>query len=407
MINGKIQSQLLNLFWLGIIIYFSAYAAIKGFPDLYVKLNLMQAIGLGIFIPASIGLIQLRVKNIFFILYLLWTGFTVFRGISFQFSELKSSIYDADFGLLVYLVPIVMLFRIDVIFLKGLFNTIFFLGLVYIMLCIYFRSPLLMSSDDENRTGMGLLEVFTRFLEIPCGFILISYRYHNIGRRLFSFLIVCLALLLSLIRARRGLIFFQSSFLICGVILSIWVNKKNLAIILFSLFISGVVFYSFIGKINDNNSGMFKRVSERLTEDTRSGVEQCFYDDMEVKDWIIGKGINGAYFCPGIDQGALTEYREVIETGFLNMILKQGLVGLVILLFIIIPAIYKGLFLSNNLLSKAAGIWILLWLLDSYPAVVYIFSLNYIMVWLCISLCNSQYIREMSEEEITSMLRFR
>ncbi|MCC7400745.1 MAG: hypothetical protein IT214_04600 [Chitinophagaceae bacterium] len=405
--KDKIEQQLFNLFWVGLIIYFTAFAAIKGFPQLSGKFNLLQALGLGLFIPASIGLSQHRVKNLFYTIYLLWSGFTVFRGMSFQYSELKASVYDPDFGLLVYLVPFIMLFKIRINIFKGLFNTTIILGLIFIVLCFYFRSFLLMPEDDENRTGMGLLEVFTRFLEIPFGFLLITYRYHKIRRRILSFLVVLMTLILSLIRARRGLIFFQSSFLIFGMILYIWDNKKNLAITMFTLFIAGVMIFFSIGTFKENKNGMFTKISERVNEDTRSGVEQCFYDDMKVKDWLIGKGINGTYYCPGIDQGSLIDYRNVIETGFLNIILNQGLVGLVLLLLIMIPAIYKGLFWSNNLLSKAAGIWILMWLLDLYPAVVYIFSLNYILVWMCISFCYTPSMRKMSDEKILQALRFK
>jgi len=44
-------------------------------------------------------------------------------------------------------------------------------------------------------------------------------------------------------------------------------------------------------------------------EDTRSGVEICFYQDMGIKDWIIGRGMIGEYFCPGIDPNEVTSYR--------------------------------------------------------------------------------------------------
>ena len=79
---------------------------------------------------------------------------------------------------------------------------------------------------------------------------------------------------------------------------------------------------------------------------------------MKTPDWIAGRGITGQYFCPDIEEEQFNDYRSVIETGYLNIILKGGFVSLILLLLITIPAIIKGIFYSNNILSKAAGIWI-------------------------------------------------
>ena len=63
-----------------------------------------------------------------------------------------------------------------------------------------------------------------------------------------------------------------------------------------------------------------------------------------------------------------------------------------------IPAVVKGLFFSKNLLSKAAGVWILLWILYLYPTSVTTFTLHYILVWICIGICYSNKIRNIPEE---------
>jgi hypothetical protein len=144
---------------------------------------------------------------------------------------------------------------------------------------------------------------------------------------------------------------------------------------------------------------------DRIGQDSRSEVEQYFFRDLKPIDWIIGKGINGKYFCPmGDGIGGITILRNGIETDYLNIILKGGIISLGLNLLIAIPAIINGLFHSKNLLSKAAGIWILFYLIDLYPSPVTTFSLNYLLVWISIGICYSKELRYLSDEKIKEVL---
>ena len=151
---------------------------------------------------------------------------------------------------------------------------------------------------------------------------------------------------------------------------------------------------------------MFSFVMERGSEDTRTGVEQYMSADMSGMDWIIGKGIHGEYFCPivvTVDDS--NSYRDVIETGFLLIILKGGYAGLLLLLMILVPAIYKGIFKSKNLLSKSSGVYILLWLTYCYPSIVVGFTIHYIIVWIAVGICYSEQIRNLPDSTIKYYLR--
>ena len=66
----------------------------------------------------------------------------------------------------------------------------------------------------------------------------------------------------------------------------------------------------------------------------------------------------------------------VIETGYLQIILKGGIISVLIIVLILVPAAFNGLFYSNNLLSKAAAVWILLSVLYSYPSISQDFSMR-------------------------------
>jgi len=149
---------------------------------------------------------------------------------------------------------------------------------------------------------------------------------------------------------------------------------------------------------NIKTNRIFSFVAERGDEDTRTGVELHFYADMKPIDWLIGRGIDGNYYCPNVDEDAVSNYRSVIETGYLQIILKGGLISLGLLLLITIPAIFKGIFYSNNILSKAAGIWIFLAVLSFYPATVDTFSMRYLLVWIAVGICYSKEIRNIPDE---------
>jgi hypothetical protein len=407
----KKELPLINLFWIGVIIYTLAFAAIKGFPSYAERLQLVQLISILVCIPAGIGLIRFRIGNnylkFFYIIYCAWMVYVVLRGISFSYDEFKKSVSDADYGLLIYFVPVVVLFPKDIVYLKKIFKVIIFLGVFFVLYCFYFHTPLLNPEDDDSLTGQGLIEVFSRALALPCGFILLTYIYHSPKRRYLALFVIVLGLLLALIRARRGLVFFQTSFLLIWLILFFSTNKRRLLSVVFSLLMIAIIFFLGFNLYNGNKPRLLNRITERIDEDTRSGVEECFFDDMKTRDWLIGRGMNGKYLCPGVDNGIFTDYREVIETGYLNIILKEGVIGLGLLLLITLPASIKGIFFSKNLLSRAAGIWILFWLIGLYPATLNNFNLNYLLVWISVGICYSPSIRRMPPEKVMEILSYK
>jgi hypothetical protein len=197
---------------------------------------------------------------------------------------------------------------------------------------------------------------------------------------------------LTILVAAYIIYYFTSKGKILRIILSVF--------LLFFLFIYGREVYS------ANRGGMFGLITGRLEEDTRSGVVENFKNSMSTLDWVFGKGMNGQYYCPGISEteGTVTIFRSVIETGYLQIILKGGILSLVMFLLIAIPAMLKGFFFSRNLLSKASAAWILLFIIYLYPTTINSLTLNYLIIWLSIGICYSTEIRNMSDESIITLL---
>jgi hypothetical protein len=403
----KGMSKALNVFWAGFIIYSASFALSTTTTVSYIFCQVLQVFGLIIIVLASIKLIQWKFDNsylkTFFIIYCFWLLFVVSRGFLFDYNSLKFMLFDAEFGLLRYFVPLIILFPKKLIFYKKLFKVIVILGLIFICYDILFRSNL-MDLNYTNNNIKFTFEYFAKILSIPAGFLLLTYNYQPGRRILIALLIVAVTAGFAIFRARRALLFMTIAPLVFSYLLYLYGGKKKILIIFFSIFIGSFLLLYGIKVYNDNRNGMFTLLSERIYEDTRSAVESNFYYDMSTKDWIIGKGINGQYFSPGIDLSDISGYRGMIETDYLNIILKGGIISIWLLSMILIPAIILGLFFSKNLLSKAAALWILIWILELYPANVNSFSLNHLLVWISVGICYSREIRNQSEKTITETL---
>jgi hypothetical protein len=246
---------------------------------------------------------------------------------------------------------------------------------------------------------MNIDRVETSFdLGISCGFILLTYKYHSNKKRLLALLTVLLILFFAIVRARRGLVIMTISVIVSSYLLYLFYSKKKILVLYLSVLILTLGAFYAANIYNIQKNRIFNFIAERGKEDTRTGVELYFYTDMKPIDWIIGKGLEGEYYCPDIDENAVTNYRSVIETGYLQIILKGGLISLMLLVLITVPAIFKGIFYSKNILSKAAGIWILLALLSLYPATVNTFSMRYLLVWISVGICYSNKIRNIPDK---------
>lgn len=264
----------------------------------------------------------------------------------------------------------------------------------------------LLSSDQESTQSQGVVEHFSE-LSFPTGFVLLTIIYHDKKKQILAVVIIILALLFAIYRARRGLIFMYSNIVIFSYILFFLKSTKKVVIAFLTIFVILLLALYFSGsssyKIKESN--LFGFVLERGDENTRENVELNFFDDMKETDWIIGRGLNGSYFCPSVDEIQPTNQRYVIETGYLHSVLKGGLLYVFLLLIITIPAIVLGLFFSKNVLSKAAAIWILMALINLYPAPVIKFSLQYMLVWISVAICYSSYIRKIPDSSLISYFR--
>lgn len=393
----RVELITLNLFWIGYILYISAWSLGKTFMVSTAMCALIQLFGLMLFVPAAIRLIRFDFKNeyqkITFVLFFVWAVTILVRGLELDAKELRATVMDPWFGGFLYLAPLIMLFPKKLIYYKKVFDVIVILGIVYVLFDLRFLSAL-MEPDVDNVQSRAIVEYFSKNLAVPASFILLTYVYHSKRKNAYAIAILLLTLFFAIVRARRGLIFM----VVCPFLftyLLYWFNSKRkmlmlaISVGLLMMLGAGVIYF-----LSNYSGDIFSGIEERGVEDTRTGVELYFYGDMKGIDWVIGRGMNGEYYSPTMEEG---NYRGTIETDYLNMILKGGLVNLGLLLLILVPAIFLGIFRSKNTLAKASGIWILIWLLNTYPSTVQVFSLYYLLVWIGAGICYSRTMRNIPE----------
>lgn len=396
------QLKNINYFWLGFVIY-SVSACYLSSLGANIIIAILQLASLLLIFTPTFFLINFNIKNNYlknvYFLYGFWMIGIILRGFQLEKEFLVTMFFNPWTGLLLYFVPLILLFPINIRFFKRIFDVIILLGLICVFSDIVYLK-IIIEPDPTNPISQSFIEYFSQTLAIPSAFIILTFPYHPKKRNLLALVVLILTFLFVVIRARRGLIFMTASPLIVSGILYIISIRKNIFNKLFILVLFFFISYLALDIYKENKDGLFSLITERINQDTRTGGEEYFYKDMKTIDWIIGKGINGKYYGPDLNVNSNTDFRTVIETGYLQIILNGGIISLGLLLMIILPAAIKGIFYSKNMFSKAAGLWILLYIMNSYPAAVNTFTLNYILVWIAVSVCYNRDLRNMSENKV-------
>lgn len=131
----------------------------------------------------------------------------------------------------------------------------------------------------------------------------------------------------------------------------------------------------------------FVILANRMNTDTRSDTEKDFVKDMKsMSDWIWGRGMAGTYYSPSV-AGFARVKRQMIETGFFNIILHGGLIMLIPYITLLLFAFYKGYFYSNSLFVKTCAVFCLIHFFTLYPGGTPALTLEYFMVFAFIRIC--------------------
>ena len=302
-------------------------------------------------------------------------------------------LFFSSYGFLCYISPFIVYLDIDSEKLKqlakwGVINIIAYCCVVY-----YFRDIFMVETAQELWTQFEEDEYYN-YLNIGQ---LISFSYVYIGLfviygkmyyKTFIFVLFAtiIGIIVPLLLGRRSACAMVLIFVLLYFVLKL---RSNFSWILISLMIFWGLYTLYITYIVEIEQ-LFPILFDRLTDDTRTWAEQELYRDFENDYWSIlfGRGILGMYHSPTYGP------RTLIETGWLQMILKGGIVFLSLYLYILISSFIKGFFYSKNRLVNAMSLYIFANVLFLYPAGYLSTDLRMICLWICVGCCSCSSLRK-------------
>lgn len=244
------------------------------------------------------------------------------------------------------------------------------------------------------------------FLLTPIAFFLCFYKHFKLYWKILIPVAYFLALLALLFSGRRSASVSLLGYLIIPFLVFLWKKgmKSISCIVVISFFIFFIINTINIHKISNALEETFVVLSSRIDKDTRSGTEDDFYKDMNsLYDWIFGRGMNGTYYSPEL--ASLDKpRRDVIETGFLNIVLHGGLLMLLPYVLMLLYSFWMGWFYSRNLFVKSCSLISLMYFLMLYPGGSPKIGMNFFLLFMFMRICVSEKWRRMSDSQIVNSI---
>lgn len=254
-------------------------------------------------------------------------------------------------------------------------------------------------------TTFGAIQFIFEGFVLGAAFILMTSRYHSRNLLIASAALLAFAFLIATITARRNLMMTTMLYMLGGAYMILFRSQKvSRTTQLFAIMSGVVVALAGIAFFLMNSSGMFSKLVGRSGDDTRSYVVLLFFWDMlqTPLDMIIGRGIRGTYECQGVEGGYKT-MRAAVENGYLQLMLKGGIIYILAYLTTFFTAIRQA-WHSRNQLCRAAIIILAVQLFDMLPFGLHAVNLKTFMIWMCVSICLCPAVWDMTDEEIRDEL---
>lgn len=277
---------------------------------------------------------------------------------------------------------------------------VFFIGaLISIPLWILNIGQLVQDEFYGESVGM-YMPVFAAFL--------LGFPFVKKSNRRICFAIWAIYIVLMALNARRNMMFLLFSF---GAIAYYCNNLSRFAkhriqgigLTIAAIIISILLVVPTFDFLSGN---VFGRFSNHIGEDTRSSVEELFLLDFTsspIEDWIWGRGLDGSYYQEMInyDTGEVKTDRSGIETGYLNNILKGGVLYASVIVVIMLACLFRSIRVKN-IYSVYLRLVFLMFFVDLYSTVLMgYFGVKSVLFWFCVSLAMSREYPHMGQTRLT------
>lgn len=325
-------------------------------------------------------------------LFLLWIAFIYITAIPSLLGGYMNYLYLKRFlthFMFMYSIPLFMICTLNESFIKKLFRLIFF------MCCLYFVALL---------AGRGLRESSTILIEGVI-ILLMTLPYHKPSKKMIVVVGCVLCIVFMMLAGRRNKVVFFGGGLMMAFFINITNSRSRKIESKIGWFLLVVALLIGLFFTSSYFSFFFERVSTGMS--SREVVLNYFFKDFNSSptDWITGRGMFGEFFsgvANATDEN--TDMRDGIESGYLYLILKGGLIWVGLLTIFSLRAIYRGFFKSKNLLCKGFAMIVLLNLIDMVGFGIPTTSIKYIMVYISIAGCNTGWLRNCSDEYLANRI---
>ena len=335
---------------------------------------------------------------------LLWSVIVMFRGIYdggiMSISNIAQYFTD-DKNIMPYLLPFIAIYTYRKVDLKLFIKISRWLTFAFIIYAIISYKELMMlnviglehfSNSEKNEYTVEMFNFFNLLTSLIAPLVLFLMKdfisKKDWGYATINFIV---ALLVALIAGRRSssfayiLVFIASYFV---------VFRKSTSATIITLALTAICVVLMF------QTGLLDFFISKIDYDSRSGVVENFYADMDTYTWIFGRGALGTYYDPNPIFEHINGIRSEIETGYLNMILKGGIIYLALYILVLFKAFYKGYFKTNNDFTKAFACICLITIIELIPYGIQSFNLKYLSIWIGVGLCLSRQVRQMTNNEI-------
>lgn len=247
------------------------------------------------------------------------------------------------------------------------------------------------------------------FLLYPIFYIILTIPFRSKGGKILVILISVSIIIVSLTN-RAGIIRILISYCILAsyyIMLYIKIDKRLLKFLVFCILMLPIVslylgingesiFQIILGGDNSDYSQL------NPYADTRTFLYYEVFQDLRFNNAIVlGKGIGSGYMSENFQ----TYSRSMAEVGFLQILLKTGIVGVLLYLSVIVSAIYKALGRSKSVFMKSLGL-----LLTSYVLLIFVenviaYNLLNVLIWIVVGMCHSPALRDLNDDEFKILYR--
>ncbi len=135
--------------------------------------------------------------------------------------------------------------------------------------------------------------------------------------------------------------------------------------------------------------------------DTRTFLYYEVFQDLKLNNaFLLGKGLNAGYASEVFG----TYSRPIVEVGFLQILLKTGVVGFILYISVIISSIAMTLRKSRSLFMKSLGLLLVGYVLMIFIENIIGYNMLNIMIWIAVGMCHSETLLELSDRDLSKLL---